>query len=92
MRVRRPLLAHFKTRGLFWRCQVKTTAASFFKKTLCILVIFLLILIPVVAVYGSRLTPAEVNEWKMWINLAISGYAEPMQMNPPGEKPWWKFW
>ncbi|MFO0815216.1 MAG: hypothetical protein U0796_18535 [Gemmatales bacterium] len=71
---------------------MKTTASSFFKKILCILVISLLVLIPVVAVYASRLTPHEVNEWKMWMNLAINGYAEPMQMNPPGEKHWWKFW
>lgn len=71
---------------------MKSTIPSFVKRALCILIISMLIVIPVFANWATRLTQEEVNLWRMWINLALNGYAEPMPMNQLGEKPWWNFW
>jgi len=71
---------------------VKSSVVSYFKMTLYSGVISLLIVIPVVTVWASSLTPLQVNEWKMWINLAINGYAEPMPRYQRVEQTWWKLW
>ena len=71
---------------------MKSTNTSFLKKTLCAFIISLLITIPVFATWATTITEADVKLWKMWINLAIDGYAEQMTLNRPGEKLWWNVW
>ena len=71
---------------------MNTKAATYFKMTLYSLAISLLIVIPVATVWAASLTPVQVNEWKMWINLAINGYAEPMPKYQRVEQTWWKLW
>jgi len=69
---------------------MKTAHGSCLRITLYSTITATLIAIPVLATWAPTITQEEVNVWKMWINLAINGYAEPMRL--PGEKPWWKWW
>lgn len=71
---------------------MKTTNRSSLRPFLYTVAISMLIAIPVLATWASTFTQEEVKVWKMWINLAISGYAEPMPMKPTDDKPVWKVW
>ena len=71
---------------------VKSTKRSYFKVTLHVFIISTIIAIPVFANWASSINQNDVKLWKMWIKLAIDGYADPMPRNGPGEKSWWKFW
>lgn len=64
---------------------------TWFKKIALVFAIIALIAIPLAFHWTSKLTEAEVAEWKMWINLAKNGYAEPMEMEK-ATPAWWKFW
>lgn len=72
--------------------KVKSTKRSFFKVTLHVFVISMIITIPVFANWASSITQNDAKLWKMWIKLAIDGYADPMPRNGTCEKSWWKFW
>lgn len=58
------------------------------KRLLLITGIVLLVLISLTGKWVTDLTPAEVEEYKMWIKLAKAGYAEPMKMT--SDKSWWE--
>jgi hypothetical protein len=71
------------------------TLGSFIKRTLFVFLILTLIAIPIAWNYASNLTEKEAAEWKMWINLAKNGWAEPMREADPEtgkEKVAWYEW
>ena len=68
---------------------MKAPNKSFLKMTLYAFIVSMLIAIPVFANWAASVTQEDFKLWKMWIKLAIDGYAEPMDR--PGERPWWRF-
>jgi hypothetical protein len=71
---------------------MKSTNASFLKKTIYVFIISMLITIPVFANWASTITQEDAKLWKMWIKLAIDGYADPVPRYGSVEKPCWRFW
>lgn len=71
---------------------MKTANRTCLRPFLYAVIISVIIALPVLATWASTITDEEVKVWRMWINLAISGYAEPMPMESPGKKPLWKIW
>lgn len=54
-------------------------------KRILFIIGLLLILIALTGKWATNLTPADVEEYKMWINLAKNGYAPPMNMTSPDD-------
>ena len=65
---------------------------SFLKRILWVLIIAMAMTFPFVSIWASTLNQKDINLWKMWINLAINGYAEPMPRSPGEVRPWWQYW
>ncbi len=68
---------------------MQSTKLSFLKITLYTSIISLIILVPIAAHWASRLTRHDIDTLRMWIKLAIDGYAEPLRVKQPEEKSWW---
>lgn len=71
---------------------MQTTRCSFLKITLYTCIISIIILVPIAANWASHLTRHDINTLKMWIKLAIDGYAEPLRVEQPDEKSWWQMY
>lgn len=68
---------------------MQTTQCSLLKLTLYTCIISAIIFVPIAANVASRLTKHDIDTLKMWIRLAIDGYAEPLRVKQPDEKSWW---
>lgn len=62
---------------------MKSSNTSFLRMVLYAFILSIFIVLPVLATWASSITADDVKLWKMWINLAISGYEEPMPMPRP---------
>lgn len=74
---------------------MKSTPWSFLKVTLYVFIISMLIVLPVMASWSSRLTQDDIDTFKMWIRLAWNGYADPLKVEQPDKNKlewfnWWK--
>ncbi|MBL8823662.1 MAG: hypothetical protein JNJ77_13820 [Planctomycetia bacterium] len=70
---------------------MKTSKGSFLKTALCCFLLVLLIAIPVSVTWAATLTKEELSTWRMWIRLAINGYAEPLKVEKRTTESWMKY-
>lgn len=70
---------------------MKTSKGSFLKSALCCFILVTLIAVPVSVTWAATLTKEELSNLKMWIRLAISGYAEPLKVESRTADSWMNY-